>query len=78
MPASHYIRLDVHKKTINCCGCAVERGVRRTSSSAHRSRSSATSLLQTMLIEVAKTALRNRPGLATIYDPEWQKGRANR
>jgi hypothetical protein len=36
------------------------------------------SLLETMLIEVAKMAPRNTPDLATIYDPEYQKGKAHR
>jgi len=66
------------KKAISYCGlCGAEKSsadtIKRTPLSRQRNRH-----LQTMLIEAAKTASRNSPDLALVYDREKQKGNANR
>ena len=71
-------RFSSIKKAISYCGlCGAERSsaniIKRTPLSKQRNKH-----LQTMLIEAAKMAPRNSPGLAMIYDREKQKGNANR
>ena len=71
-------RFSSIKKAISYCGlCGAENSsaniIKRTPLSKQRNKH-----LQTMLIEAAKMAPRNSPGLAMLYDREKQKGNANR
>jgi transposase len=71
-------RFSSIKKAISYCGlCGAEKSsgntVQRTPLSKQRNKH-----LQTTLIEAAKMAPRNSPGLAMLYDREKQKGNANR
>jgi transposase len=71
-------RFSSIKKAISYCGlCGAEKSsgnvVQRTPLSKQRNKH-----LQCTLIEAAKMAPRNSPGLAMLYDKEKQKGNANR
>src|SRR6266436_4456096 len=71
-------RFSSIKKAISYCGlCGAEKSsgstVQHTPLSKQRNKH-----LQTTLIEAAKMAPRNSPGLAMLYDKERQKGNANR
>ena len=71
-------RFSSIKKAISYCGlCGAEKSsantIQRTPLSKQRNKH-----LQTTLIEAAKTAPRNSPELAMLYDKEKQKGNANR
>jgi len=66
------------KKAISYCGlCGAERSSAETTRRTPLSKQ-CNKHLQTMLIETAKTAPRNRVDMAILYDHEMQKGNANR
>ena len=71
-------RFSSIKKAISYCGlCGAEKSSRSTVQRTPLSKQ-CNKNLQTTLIEAAKTAPRNSPELAMLYDKEKQKRNANR